>query len=105
MSHMNSSDENLWGFTLYFDSFFTNSTAAHRLYDCNVTFQMMLQLHIYCTHPAQYSDTFPMCPRQLKTAPPHQALEEFSELLVVLNHLLSEQPPVLTAAAHQPLLH
>lgn len=46
-----------------------------------------------------------MCPRQLKTAPPHQALEEFSELLVVLNHLLSELPPVLTAAAHQPLLH
>lgn len=83
----------------------TNSTAVHILYDCNVTFQMMLQLHIYCTHTAQYNDTFPMCPRQLKTAPPHQALEEFSELLVVLNHLLSELPPVLTAAAHQPLLH
>lgn len=46
-----------------------------------------------------------MCLRQLKTAPPHQALEEFSELLVVLNHLLSELPPVLTTAAHQPLLH
>lgn len=36
---------------------------------------------------------------------PHQAVEDFSELLVVLKHLLSELPPLLSAATHQPLLH
>lgn len=36
---------------------------------------------------------------------PHQAVEDFSEQLVVQDHLLGQLPPLLAAPTHQLLLH
>lgn len=40
-----------------------------------------------------------------QSTPPYQAIEEFSKLLVILNHLLGQPPPVNAIATHQSLLH